>query len=156
MRPAQLAKSNSEHSHQTALFAWCAVARWHGFEKANAWAAGDIEMPQYVEGMVEAVPDLRWFHAVHNQGHGDKIRGNMAKAEGVRKGVADTFLPARRNGWPGLYIELKKPGKGKTLSKEQIEFGVYVKEQGYGWIMCEGWESARDVLIQYLTWGEQP
>ncbi len=40
MNPETLAKSGTEHAHQTALFAWCAVARLYGFDVADDWAAG--------------------------------------------------------------------------------------------------------------------
>ena len=130
MTPEQLAKSGTEHGHQAALFAWCALN-------------------------VGKYPDLKWFHAIPNGGsRGDTtraraIRGGQLKAEGVKKGVSDTLLPVRRHNCSGLYIEMKKPG-GKQ-SKEQIEFGQFVLSQGFGYICCDHWEKARDMLICYLT-----
>ena len=86
MTPDQLAKSGTEHGHQVALFAWCAVARLHGFDVADDWAAGmGIEAAKSSRTNRTPVDALEWFHAIHNQGHGDKVRGANAKAEGVRK-----------------------------------------------------------------------
>lgn len=181
MTPDQIAKSGSEHGHQSALFAYCAVARIHGFDAADAWAAGDkLPAPNPDEG--DKVPALEWFHAIHNQGHGDKVRGGMAKAEGVRKGIADTFLPwpairetyevrladdlqpahKRIVVWSGLYIEMKKPSeKPKSdkakggVSTEQSAFGAYCNTVGYGWIVCYSWREAADVLRRYIEWGKQ-
>lgn len=154
MTPEQLCKSGSEHSHQVALFAWVAVAACNGIAAADAWSSTGIITRSSPE------PALRWFHAIHNQGHGDKIRGANAKAEGVRKGVADTLLPVKRGVWPGLYIEMKKPSEKPKkatslggLSVEQIEFKNFVMEQGYGWIVCYTWREAADTLTAYLKQG---
>lgn len=157
--PAQLAKSGTEHGHQTALFAWAAMACRFGFEAANDdksyTVAGHAERTY---GVTSNVPELKWFHAIPNGGtRGDDaksraIRGGQLKAEGVRQGVPDTFLPVPRNGWHGLYIEMKRPGKIKDTSKEQDEFGEYAKSVGFGWIVCDDWRKAADVLISYLTY----
>lgn len=133
MTPDQLAKSGTESGHQRAVFAWAA-----------------LNMSRF--------PELRWLHHIPNGGaRGDDaktraIRGNALKAEGVKVGVADLFLPVKRGEYSGLYIEMKKPGKIKTTSKEQDEFGEFVKAQGFGWIVCDNWESAVQVLQDYLSW----
>lgn len=112
------------------------------------------------------MPALKWLHAIPNGGaRGDgrdaTVRGANLKAEGVRAGVADVFLPVPRNGWHGLYIEMKKPslkpvktGRG-GLSDEQLEFRDYARMSGYGWVVCYSWEHAVEVLKQYLgMWGD--
>lgn len=156
MTPDQLAKSGTEHGHQSALFAYVAVARMHGFAAADAWAVG-ASLPDYLKpGLSQPVPALEWFHAIHNQGHGDKVRGANAKAEGVRAGVADTFLPwpvfetlkfqadghfednhfvesevfsADRIKWAGLYIEMKKPSE---KPKKEGKGGVSEAQRKFG------------------------
>lgn len=133
MKPEQLAKSGTESGHQRAVFCWAAlnVARW---------------------------PELKWLHHIPNGGsRGDDaksraIRGGAMKAEGVRTGVADLCLPVKRGEFSGLYIEMKKPGKIKNVSAEQAEFGEFVKAQGFGWIVCDNWESVVKVLQEYLEW----
>lgn len=138
MLPHQIAKS-SEHSHQAALFCWAALS-------------------------LKTYPELRWLHAIPNGGtRGDDpksraIRGAKLKAEGVKAGIPDIFLPVPRQystldglyWYHGLYIEMKKPGEIKRTSDEQKEFGNYAIEHGYGWVVCDNWEFARDVIIQYL------
>lgn len=159
MTPNQLAKSGTEHGEQAALFAWCAVATIHGFAVADAFNEhGPIAFKQSEhKGESLAVPELRWFHAIPNGGsRGDDaksraIRGGQMKAEGVRKGVADTFLPVARGGWHGLYIEIKKPGKRSSTSEEQDEFGAYCHQNNYGFVVCDTWQTARDMLISYLS-----
>lgn len=170
MTPDKLAKSGTEHGHQTALFAYVAVAYLHGFDVADEWSKTG-KLPLATEPAAKgstvrqvkppAVPALEWFHAIHNQGHGDKVRGANAKAEGVRKGVADTFLPWPVAGWHGLYIEMKKPterpktDKGKGgMSDDQIKFGEYAKGVGYGFMTCYSWEHAVATLRSYIEYKE--
>ena len=168
MTPATLAKSGTEHAHQTALFAYVAVAYLHGFDVADEWCKTGV-IPQttpYSMYETPTVPALEWFHAIPNGGsRGDddksrKIRGAQLKAEGVRQGVADTFLPWPNGGWHGLYIEMKKPTerpKSETakggVSDEQRSFGEYAKRVGYGWAVCYDWEQAASYLRSYIEWG---
>lgn len=165
MTPATLAKSGTEHAHQTALFAYAAVAYLHGFDAADEWSKGG-KLPKRDPDAPPAVPALEWFHAIPNGGsRGDddksrKIRGAQLKAEGVRQGVADCFLPWPSGEWHGLYIEMKKPTerpKSETakggVSDEQRSFGEYAKRVGYGWAVCYGWEHAVTTLRSYIEWG---
>lgn len=158
----QLAKTGSEHAHQVALFAYVAIVKRYGWDLADAWDAG-LDPKGMYDGD-DQVPELRWLHAIPNGGsRGDSKasamrRGADLKAEGVKAGVADMCLPVKRGPWSGLYIEMKRPaleprGHGKGgLSKEQIEFRDFVKEQGFGWVVCYGWRQAATVLQQYLCW----
>lgn len=165
MTPATLAKSGTEHAHQTALFAYAAVAYLHGFDVADEWSKTG-KLPKRDPDAPPKVPALEWFHAIPNGGsRGDddksrKIRGAQLKAEGVRQGVADTFLPWPNGGWHGLYIEMKKPTerpKSETakggVSDEQRSFGEYAKRVGYGWAVCYDWEQAASYLRSYIEWG---
>ena len=165
MTPATLAKSGTEHAHQTALFAYAAVAYLHGFDVADEWSKTG-KLPKRDPDAPPKVPALEWFHAIPNGGsRGDddksrKIRGAQLKAEGVRQGVADTFLPWPSGDWHGLYIEMKKPTerpKSETakggVSDEQRRFGEYAKRVGYGWVVCYDWEQAASYLRSYIEWG---
>lgn len=164
MTPDQLAKNGSEAAHQTALFAFMAVACQHGFAVAWDWAKnGPIAFKQSSK---IGVPELRWLHHIPNGGsRGDDaksraIRGAQMKAQGVRTGVADLCLPVRRGAWSGLYIEMKKPdekpkreGSKGGVSDDQAEFGEFVKQQGFGWLVCYSWREAAEVIEQYLNYG---
>lgn len=124
MTPEQYAKTGKESSHQTALFMWCALNK-------------------------NAYPELSLLFAIKNEEKsGSVIVGNSFKASGVKKGVSDLFLAIGRQNCHGLFIEMKKPG-GKA-SKEQLQFGASVQAEGYGFCVCDSWEKAKDVLIQYL------
>jgi hypothetical protein len=122
MKPEQIAKT-SEHSHQAALFAWAAIAT-----------------KQY--------PELKWMFAIPNQRHG-VIAGARMKAEGVKAGVWDIFLPAPRGNWNGMFIEMKVGSN--MLSKEQAIFGQCMSDNDYFICVCYSWEEARYAIQTYLN-----
>lgn len=146
LTPQKLAQSGTEFGEQSALFGWVALAETQ-----------------------RQFPDaIKLYANNNNAGKGDKIRGARARQEGVRAGVADTFLPVARHGMHGLYIEIKinpshprnqklgkkgqpiAPKRGK-LSKDQEKFRDQVRLDGYGWAMAEGWEEAAEIIKQYLS-----
>lgn len=158
MGPDKLARSGTEHGHQVALFAWANKASRYGFEYADNPAAyekkGLLDLKEKLP--VNPVPELEWFHAIPNGGaRGNDvktatIRGGQLKAEGVKAGVLDTFLPVARKGFHGLYIEMKKPGKLANTSKEQDSFAAFAMKQGYHVVICDCWKSAVFELKSYL------
>ena len=166
MTPWELAK-DTEHSQQRALFAWANCAAEYGFYYAQY---GDCYSKEKRERWLEkgtlspvptSVPELSLFFAIHNQGHGDRIRGAQAKAEGVKAGVPDMFLPVMRmhpepepythvtRPYYGLFIELKKTKKG-IISNEQIAWAKLLSEQGYAVSICKGWIEAANCIMGYL------
>lgn len=161
MNPVQLAKSNTEAAHQTALFSWAAVAMNHGFAIANAWAKG--LNPAVQQEIAPVIPELKWLHHIPNGGsrgndvRSQQIRGAQLKAQGVKSGVSDVFLPVRRGDCSGLYIEMKKPDQKPKrecskggVSDEQAEFGSFVQGQGFGFVVCYSWQEAATLIQQYL------
>ena len=132
MKPSTLA-GKSESSQQIALFCWASHA-----------------------AVREALPELRWLHHIPNGGsRGDQkltqmITGANLKAEGVKPGVADLFLPVPNGEFYGLYIEMKAPGKLHATTNQQDEFGEFVKSQGYHWIVADNWREAALILVHYI------
>lgn len=178
------AKTRTEHAEQVALFMWANMACNFGIEAANDPQSYNV--PGYAQqhwGLngfgsrycsirgksipvlsVHAVAELKWLHSIHNQGHGDAVRGAKAKAEGVKVGVADVFLPVpmgrrmeiepgRESGglfWhSGLYLELKRK-EGGTPSIDQLDFQNDMRNAGYKAEIVHGWEAARDEILSYL------
>ena len=146
MTPWDLAKSGTEHGHQRALFAWANCAALWGFEAALDPLSYDGSTRTAVPN---PVPQLHYMFAIHNRGYGDKIRGAIAKAEGVKAGVPDIFFPWPCFGYAGLFIELKKPG-GRT-SPVQDEWIAALVGLGYGAIACWTWEEAAIAIQRYMT-----
>lgn len=146
--PADIAKSGTESGHQRALFARVNEDLWQ-LEQQRDWG------PQWDGTDRRWAAPLRWLHAIPNGGsRGDDarsraIRGATMKAEGVKEGVPDLFLPYPRGPYAGFYIEMKRPG-GKA-SKEQLEFAEYAKNVHYKWELCDTWEKAYTALVDYLT-----
>lgn len=130
MHPNQMCASGQEHGEQVALFAWAAYQR-----------------------RAQGIEALAYLFAVHNQGHGDAVRGARAKAEGVRAGVSDLFLPVPGPGGAGLWIEMKKR-KGGTLSAEQKAWGEAMKARGYAFMVAKGWREAAKALEMWLGFTE--
>lgn len=74
------------------------------------------------------------------------------KREGVLAGVSDIMLPVARNGWHGLYIELKV--KGNTTSPSQKWFIAETTKQGYLAMVAFGWVEAKGIIEGYLGEGK--
>ena len=113
----------TEHEHAKALMEWC----------------------KYSEGQF---PELKLIFAIPNGGARHKAVAGKMKAEGVKAGVPDYFLPVARKNFNGLFIELKTE-KGKT-TKKQNDWLFTLNEQGYLTVVCKGWFAASDILKSYL------
>lgn len=150
MKPEAIA-GESEHSHQVALFVWAAANFGND-------------------------PRLKLLHAIPNGGERNKIVASRLKAEGVRSGVPDLFLPVPapkyeklvnitdqiRHWYCGLYIEMKKPAaRLKRAPKHKWDTGGVTEEQcgwldaleaqGYKCVVCYTWLEAANEIKLYLT-----
>lgn len=114
-----------EHTEQVNLMKWWAMA-------CNSY------------GLPERI-----FFAIPNGGNRNVITGKMLKEEGVRPGVPDLFLPVPCGGFHGLFIEMKKQ-KGGVISPFQQVFIDRLRYLGYKAEVCNGWESAKTVIENYL------
>ena len=130
MTPEQIAKPGTEHAHQSALFCWI------NSEGCRVW------------------PSLQWAHAIPNGGDRNPAVAGRLKAEGVKAGVFDIFVPVARGRWHGLYVEMKKPGReretDKGISDAQRRFGLAMHEQGYYTTVNYSWLTARVVICSYM------
>lgn len=88
------------------------------------------------------------FH-IPNGGRRDIITASRLKAEGVKAGVPDLFLPVPCGGYHGLFIELKTVAG--TTSESQERWLEALNEQGYKAVVCRGWLDAADTIKQYLN-----
>ncbi|MDR2515650.1 MAG: VRR-NUC domain-containing protein [Christensenellaceae bacterium] len=94
-------------------------------------------------------PELVLAHAVPNGGSRHKVEAARLKAQGVRAGIPDIFIPVPRGIYHGAYIELKRT-KGGRLSKAQKEIIPRLREQGYFVAVCEGWFDAAGATLAYM------
>jgi len=127
----------SEHDEQAVLTTWAAV-------KARS------------------VPELALLHAIPNgaklpwrknaKGQRYSPEAMRLKEEGLKPGVPDLCLPVARNGYHGLYIELKF--RSNKPSQEQEWWLDRLAEQGFLAIACWGFEEAREAISEYLGLSE--
>lgn len=103
---------------------------------------------QWTSMQEKKYPELMLMHHIPNGGLRQKGVAKKLKAEGVKPGVPDICLPVPKQGYHGLYIELKRIG-GKT-SQEQYKWISMLETQGYKAIVKEGWVEAAKELIDYL------
>jgi len=81
------------------------------------------------------------------------------KAEGVKKGVPDLFLPVSISGYHGLFIEMKRPDHKNKPTAEQKDWITYLNMSGYKAVVCYGYEEAVKEIQRYygipeseMTW----
>lgn len=113
----------AEHDEQALLFEWALLERFH-------------------------IPELALLFAIPNAARRSYGAANYMRAEGLKSGVPDIFLPVPRSGWHGLFIEMKF-GRGKP-SDNQIAWMQSLREQGYPVEVTYGFEDARNIILAYL------
>jgi len=86
--------------------------------------------------------------AIHNGGLRHVVTAKKMKAEGVRSGVPDLFLPVSKRWMCGLFIEMKSE-KGK-LSENQSDWIDFLGHQGFEVKVCNSFESAKKAIEDYL------
>lgn len=94
-------------------------------------------------------PELELLFHIPNGGKRGKAEAARFKAEGVKAGVPDLFLPVARGGYNGMFIELKK-SKGGSVSSAQKEWITKLGAQGYCAVVCHGWQAASEALVDYM------
>lgn len=113
----------TEDDHQALVMMW-----------ANA------ATPQY--------PALRWLFHIPNERKCTPQQGARLRRIGVRRGVADLFLPCPMGHYAGLWIEMKTPD-GRA-SEDQKAFILAMRQAGYAARVCYGYTEAIQTLEQYL------
>ena len=98
-----------------------------------------------------ARPELGLLYAIPNGGKRAIKTAVALKKQGVKRGVPDMCLPVARNGYHGLYIELKRQ-KGGTVSETQKSWITALTEQGYKAVVCRGADEAIGTIKEYLQW----
>lgn len=93
-------------------------------------------------------PELQLIFHIPNGGKRNATEAARFKAMGVKAGVPDLFLPVPKDGYAGLFIEMKY-GKNKT-TENQEEWIENLKKQGYKVVVCYGGEAATRELEAYM------
>lgn len=117
-----------------------------GQEQAALFSWAELEMKR------GRYPELRLMFHVPNGGARSKAEAGRFKAEGVKAGVPDLFLPVPRGEYHGMFIEMKKRVGGR-LSPEQKIWISELNEQGYHAVVACGWDEASNYIKDYLNTG---
>ena len=94
-------------------------------------------------------PELKLLYHVPNERRCTPQQGKQLKLMGVRSGVPDLCLPVAKDGFHGLFIEMKTQG-GK-VSENQRCWIENLTAQGFQTAVCYSWEDAVQILENYLT-----
>lgn len=98
---------------------------------------------------VGRMPELALMFHIPNGGTRSKSEAGRFKAEGVKAGVPDIFLPVPRGSFAGMFIELKRRKNGR-VSIDQATWLKALEKQGYKAVVCHGWEEAQREIEGYL------
>lgn len=94
-------------------------------------------------------PIARVIFAIPNGGRRSKIEASILKAEGVRPGVPDLFLPVARCNAHGLFVEMK--AEDGRESKDQTEYADQLASNGYAVVFAWMVDAAILGTEQYLA-----
>jgi hypothetical protein len=95
-----------------------------------------------------AIPNGQW---IAGKGQRKYSLVNKYKSEGLTNGVADLFLAEPKNGYHGLFIEMKDKGKTQcSVSDKQREFLNDMNDREYLAVWTSGYEQARAIIEEYL------
>ena len=103
--------------------------------------------------MAKQYPELDLLFHIPNGGWRHPAVAAKMKAQGVKPGVPDLFLPVARGPYHGLFIELKRT-QGGRLSEDQKAWLEALRDQQYKAVRADGAEAACDLLYKYLTEAE--
>lgn len=147
--PEHLAASGSEHGIQSAFFLALNMAQKFGVSAA-------LNMESYASSALakkhgsQPIPQLQHVFAIPN---GEARRPSVAarlKAEGVKPGVPDVFVPIPSYGFHGLWIEFKRNEKLR-LSHDQKKYQIFLTQHNYAHRICHDWSFALATVCAYLN-----
>lgn len=132
------------------------MINWNPNESEHEAQCAAIEWAMWHENRY---PGLRWLHANLNgaklpyrktrSGKRYSPEAIKLKKEGLKNGVSDLFLPVPRNGYCGLWIEMKVGNNKPT--EEQREFIADMNEQGFLAIVAWGSSYAIACIATYMN-----
>lgn len=111
--------------------------------------AEQISLIQWTYMQSGKYPELRLLYHCPNGGSRHRPEAVRFQAMGVKPGVPDLFLPVARRGLHGLYIEMKREDGGR-VSNYQRQWLEDLTREGYGAVVCSGFEEAKKTLLWYL------
>jgi hypothetical protein len=126
-------RQQPEHHDQSIIFAWARLYE-------------------------DKIPALRLMFAVPNAARRSPRQAAWLKAEGMKAGVPDIWLPVPMGNAHGLVIELKSQrsdGRWGTVTLEQREWLDLLAARGYTTAVCLGAQEAMRTIATYLNINQQ-
>jgi len=99
---------------------------------------------------VAKYPELDLITHIPNEGRRSVVTGASLKAQGMTAGYPDYIFAVAREGYHGMFIELKRLTQG-GLKPNQREWGVKLQAAGYYWECCRGAEDAWAAIVWYYN-----
>lgn len=93
-------------------------------------------------------PELKYMFAIPNGGLRSKATAGKLKAEGVKSGVPDIFLPLAKRGYNGMFIEMKVNRNKPT--ENQNDWIEALAKAGYFCVVCWSADEAIENLLWYV------
>lgn len=104
---------------------------------------------KYPKHHLIAIPNGQW---IAGAGKRKFALINKYKAEGLTNGVSDLFLAASKNGYHGLWLEMKDKGKTESsVSKDQKSFIDDMRKAGYKAEWAAGFDQAKKIIEDYMN-----
>ncbi len=88
--------------------------------------------------------------AIPNGGMRCKRTAAMLKAEGVKAGVPDLFIPLPKGGYAGLFVEMKDIN-GRKPRESQMQWLDLLNANGYAAYWAKGAEAAIRLIESYAS-----
>ena len=119
----------------------------------EAWQGTEHDLQKkffaYLGGRVLDRPEFWLIHAIPNGGKRSKAEASKFKAEGVKGGVPDVFIPITGNSiCHGMYIEFKKAG-GSPKEDQRFFLNTLI-DAGYHCIVVNDLETAIREFEDYV------
>lgn len=132
--------------------------RKKGQRKAKVKGPSEHEEQTRLIAYAAKYPKLASLFAIPNGGFRTKATAGKLKAEGVKSGVPDLFLPVASQPsadgpqYHGMFIEMKIQGNRPT--NNQVEWLQKLATNGYYCIVAYGAEAALERLLWYTKGGQ--
>ena len=121
----------------------------------DAWQGDehDLQKAFFANNSVQQLGDpyLYLMHAIPNGGTRDKITAGRLKAEGVKSGIPDVFLPIAKGKYFGMYIEFK--AKANKPSEDQRIVMLMLNAMGYKVVCVNTLDDAIMAMSKYYGLG---
>jgi len=108
-----------------------------------------------VEYLFYRYPHVLWWHTF-NEGRKTPFERFLFATMGGKKGVSDFIILEPRNGYNGLFLEIKKDGErlhkknGESYFPEQEEFLKKCEERGFKSCFGIGYDESITIIDEYL------